>query len=76
MFIFPIFVCFYPRGIAISHSLLLILEARFLRAHGTASPLPGYLQAFGRAGMPEPLDVRRWDSVGCAVQGLSAPPWY
>lgn len=32
-------------------------------------------EAFGRAGMPEPLDVRRRDSVGCAVKCLSAPPW-
>lgn len=36
----------------------------------------GYLQAFRRTGMPKPLDVWRRDSVGCAAQGLSAPPWY
>lgn len=35
-----------------------------------------YLQAFRRAGMPQPLDVWRWDSVGCAVKCLSAPSWH
>lgn len=68
--------CFYPRCTTIWNGLLLILETRFVCARCSASSLLGYLQAFGRAGMPEPLDVRRRDPVGCAVKGLPAPPWH
>lgn len=54
---------------------------KWLNAHsGLLRPLRSatrpfsYLQAFGRAGMPEPLDLRVGDPMGRAVEGLPAPP--